>query len=164
MKPLSLCLINMGTRGLELVKTFPDVIPADSMNQLVYKTIPMGSNPGDFASTTFNNLNLTSYIFRIPSADQRDNLASLVAVFDNTNYDSNAIKQVFSWVITELEKKDLLSTGTLQEVLPKLYKGFNKGTFKIEITSTSTITFDFPRESKDKNDNAIDKLSDDLWD
>ena len=77
MKPLSLCLVQMGARGLELVKSFPDVIPTDSMNQLVYKTIPMGSNSGDFASTTFNDLNLTSYIFRIPSVDQRDNLAAL---------------------------------------------------------------------------------------
>ncbi|MHA1199564.1 MAG: hypothetical protein ACTSQF_09585 [Candidatus Heimdallarchaeaceae archaeon] len=164
MKPLSLCLINMGTRGLELVKSFPDVIPSDSMNQLVYKTIPMGSNPGDFASTTFNDLNLTSFIFRIPTADQRDNLASLVAVFNTSNYDANSIKQVFSWVVTELEKKDLLATSTLEEILPKLYKGFNKGQFKIEITSTSTISFDFPKQGNDKNGNAIDALSDDLWD
>ncbi len=69
MKPMSLCLINMGVKGLELIKSFPDVIPSDSMNQLVYKTIPIGSNPGDFATTTFNDLNLSSFIFRIPSAD-----------------------------------------------------------------------------------------------
>ncbi len=154
----------MGARGLELVKSFPDVIPTDSMSQLVYKTIPMGSNPGDFASTTFNDLNLTSYIFRIPTADQRDNLASLVAVFNTTDYDATSIKQVFSWVVTELEKKDLLATSTLEGILPKLYKGFSKGQFKIEITSTSTIKFDFPKQGNDKNGNAIDKLSDDLWD
>lgn len=164
MKPMSLCLINMGSRGLELVKSFPDVIPGDSVNQLVYKTIPMGSKPGDFASTTFNDLHLTSYIFRIPSEEHRDNLASLVAVFNTTNYDTNSIKKVFSWVVTELEKKELLDEATLQNILPKLYKGFNKGTFKIEITSTATITFNFQKESKDKNGAAIDNLADDLWD
>ena len=131
MKPMSLCLINMGVKGLELIKSFPDVIPSDSMNQLVYKTIPIGSNPGDFATTTFNDLNLSSFIFRIPSVDQRDNLASLVAVFSSSDYDSKTIKQVFSWVVSELDKKDLLNTGTLENILPKLYKGFNKGQFKI---------------------------------
>lgn len=164
MKPLSLCLINMGSKGLELVKAFPDVIPADSMNQLMYKTIPMGSNPGDFASTTFNDLNLTSYIFRIPTADQRDNLASLVAVFNTTDYDSQSIKKVFSWITMELEKKDLLTATTLENLLPKLYKGFSKKQFKIEITSTSSISFEFSQQSKDKNGAAIDNLADDLWD
>lgn len=163
MKPMSLCLINMGVKGLELIKSFPDVIPSDSMNQLVYKTIPIGSNPGDFATTTFNDLNLSSFIFRIPSEDQRDNLASLVAVFSSSDYDTKTIKQIFSWVVTELDKKELLNTGTLENILPKLYKGFNKGKFKIEITSTSTISFDFKVESKDKNGKAIDDLADDLW-
>ena len=164
MKPMSLCLINMGSRGLELVKAYPDVIPADAMNQLVYKTIPMGSHPGDFASTTFNDLNLTSFIFRIPTTDARDNLASLVAVFNTTDYDAQSIKKVFSWVTTELEKKELLSADTLKNILPKLYKGFSKGTFKIEITSTSTISFDFPNQNKGSNGAAIDNLADDLWD
>ena len=163
MKPMSLCLINMGVKGLELIKSFPDVIPSDSMNQLVYKTIPIGSNPGDFATTTFNDLNLSSFIFRIPSEEQRDNLASLVAVFSSSDYDSKTIKQIFSWVVTELDKKDLLNTGTLENILPKLYKGFNKGQFKIEITSTSTISFDFKVDAKDKNGKAIDDLADDLW-
>ncbi len=163
MKPMSLCLINMGTKGLELIKSFPDVIPADSMNQLVYKTIPIGSNPGDFAQTTFNDLNLTSYIFRIPSASDRDNLASLVAIFSSADYDSKTIKQVFSWVVTELENKALLNTQTLQNILPKLFKGFSKGQFKIEITSTSTISFNFKKDEKDRNGNAIDSLADDLW-
>ncbi|MCG3226305.1 MAG: hypothetical protein H7645_05240 [Candidatus Heimdallarchaeota archaeon] len=163
MKPMSLCLINMGVKGLELIKSFPDVIPSDSMNQLVYKTIPIGSNPGDFATTTFNDLNLSSFIFRIPSADQRDNLASLVAVFSSSDYDSKTIKQVFSWVVSELDKKDLLNKGTLENILPKLYKGFNKGQFKIEITSTSSISFSFKTESKSENGQAIDDLADDLW-
>ena len=113
--------------------------------------------------TTFNDLNLSSFIFRIPSSDDRDNLASLVAVFSSADYDSKTIKQVFSWVINELEKKELLSTGTLENILPKIYKGFNKGHFKIEITSTSTISFDFKTEANDKNGKAIDSLADDLW-
>ena len=150
MKPTTLCFVKMGVKGLELVSSYPDVIPTEIMSQLVYKSMPMGAKHGDFASTTLDNLNLSSYVFRIPRTEQRDNIASIVAVFSSTDYDQNTIRRAFSWVITELSNKELLSTETLTKILPNLYKGFGEGKFKIEISTSSTITFNFHDEKPKK--------------
>ena len=133
MKPLSLCLVQMGKTGLEVVDSYPKVIPEEALNELAYKSMPLSCKPGDFTTTSIKDMSFSSFIFEIPSDSERNNVGSLVAIFSSSKYDSNSVKKVFSVVVKELSEKKLLQTDTINRILPNLYAGFHKGKFTIEI-------------------------------
>ncbi len=161
MKPVSLCLVQMGEKGLELVKAHPNVLPKEILSELTYKSMPMGAKPGEFSSAVIGDLFYSSYIFSIPREDNRDNIAAIIAVYNNMKYNIEGIRKVFSFIVKELETKSLLKTDIVEEILPNLYKGFDSGHIKIKISSIATIDIDFAEEPEEKD--ITNDLEDDLW-
>ena len=166
LKPLSLCLIQMGKTGLEIVKSYPEVIPQVTLNELTYKSMPMAAKPGDFTSTTIKDVAFSSLIFEIPSTTERNNIGSIVAIYSSADYNANAVKKVFSIVVNELKDKKLLQMDTLNGILPKLYTGFHKGEFSVEISSVAKIQFKFTDEAEEETDSIskrANNVSEDIW-
>ncbi|MBD3191820.1 MAG: hypothetical protein GF308_14330 [Candidatus Heimdallarchaeota archaeon] len=166
MKPISLCLVQMGKTGLEVVDTYPDVLPKDVLQELTYKSMPLTAKPGDFASTSVRDLAFSSYIFELPSEGvERKNIGSLIAVYNSMEYNATSVKKAFTIVIDQLQHKNLLQIKVLEKILPNLFQGFKKGQFKIEISSVAKISFEFPDEDKDKDSlsSRVDNVSDDIW-
>ncbi|MFW9923331.1 MAG: hypothetical protein ACFFDW_08615 [Candidatus Thorarchaeota archaeon] len=164
MKPISLCLVQMGQKGLELVKAYPDVLPEHLVNQIVIKSMPMSAKEGDFTSSTADDTVFSGYIFSVPSQTGRDNIASLVAVYNDMKYDSEILRKVFNFTITELKKKNLADIDTVQKILPNLYSGLEEGQFKIKISSVVTLEFDIKgKDEKDKDQEALNGFGKDLW-
>lgn len=162
LKPLSLCLVQMGDKGLEMVKSHPNVLPKEILNEVTLKSMPMGAKPGEFSTSNVGDLYYSSYIFKIPRADQRDNIAAIIAIYNNMKYNMEGIKKVFSFIIKELDTKSLLKADIIEEILPNLYNGFGSGHIKIKISSIATISVDF----EDKEEEVVDVtngLEDDLW-
>lgn len=164
MKPVSLCLIQMGNKGLELVKAYPDVLPEQLVNQIVIKSMPMSARDGDFASSTVGDTVFSGYVFSVPTQADRDNIATLVAVYNDMKYDSEIIHKVFSFTVTELKKKNLVDIDTVKKILPNLYNGLAEGHFKIKISSIVTLEFDIKKEDEqDKDQEALSGFGKDLW-
>ncbi|NHJ88075.1 MAG: hypothetical protein FK734_21600 [Asgard group archaeon] len=163
MKPTSLCLIEMGRTGLELVKSYPDVLPVDELNNIILKSIPMGSNDGDFTTSTVGPNMISGYIFAIPG-EQRQNIASLVAVFNDSNYEQQVIKKVFSFTVDELRKSEAITTEIIANILPKLYDGLVKGKLQIKISQVTSLNLEISSEdgTKEKKD-SFDEFGDDVW-
>ncbi|NHJ05983.1 MAG: hypothetical protein EAX90_14240 [Candidatus Heimdallarchaeota archaeon] len=165
MKPISICLVQMGTKGLELVKSYPDVLPIDAINEIVVKSMPLGAKEGDFTSNILKNENAFSgFVFSIPSEVGRDNIASLVAVYENMKYNTSTIRKVFSVIINELKSKKVVSTELISEILPNLFDGLNKGFVKIQISSIVTVEVNISEEEeKDPGKDAANSLANDMW-
>jgi hypothetical protein len=154
----------MGQKGLELVKAYPEVLPDEILNQIVIKSMPMGAKEGDFSSSTVEDAIFSGYTFSIPSKSGRDNIASLVAVYDTMKYDSESIRKVFSFTITELKKNNLMDVDTVTKIMPNLYNGLVEGHFKVKISSVVTLEFDMKsKEEKDKDLEAINGFGKDFW-
>ncbi len=165
MKPISLCLIQMGKKGLELVKAHPDVVPESTLNQIVLKSMPMSSKEGDFSSSTADKCVFESYIFSVPGAE-RNNIATLVAVFEGSDYKREDIRRFFSFTVTELEKNQMVNIEMITKILPHLYEGLSKEKVKIKISSVVTLEFDFTSEKKSEEDPGKEfaaSMQDDLW-
>ncbi|NHJ84504.1 MAG: hypothetical protein FK734_03530 [Asgard group archaeon] len=166
MKPMSLCLIHMGSKGLELVKAYPEVLPQTIINEIIVKSMPLGAKDGDFTSNVISEDNaFSSYVFTIPENIGRDNIGSLVAVFDNTNYNTNDVRKLFSVLISELRDNSAVNTKILAEILPTIYKSFGDKSVKIKISSVVTVEIDFAEDEKhlDSKDKIAKSLSDDMW-
>ncbi|HUT81608.1 MAG TPA: hypothetical protein VMZ29_10450 [Candidatus Bathyarchaeia archaeon] len=166
MKPTSMCLVQMGNKGLELVKSYPDVLPQTIIDEIVVKSMPLGAKDGDFTSNVISEDNaFSSYVFSIPSTFGRDNIGSLVAVFDNTNYSANDVRKLFSIIISELRNNNAVDITILAEILPTIFKSFGNKNVKIKISSVVTVEIDFTDEEKpmDTKEKIAKSLSDDMW-
>lgn len=162
MKPLSLCLVQMGDKGLELVSSHPKVLPKEVLNEITYKSMPMGAKPGEFVSSSVSDLFYSSYIFSLPREGSRDNICAIIAIFNDMKYNIEGIRKVFSFLIKELETKTLLKLDLMEEILPNLYTGFSKGNIRIKISSVATISIDFETKEEEPIDET-NGLEDDLW-
>ena len=164
MKPISLCLVQMGSKGLELVKSYPNVLPESVLSQIVVKSMPMSAKEGDFASSTVDNAVFSGYIFSVPSQIGRDNIASLVAVYNDMKYDTEIIRKVFSFTISELKKYNVADIQTVEKILPNLFNGLADKELKIKISSIVTLEFDFKdKEEKDLDEEAINSFGKEMW-
>ena len=161
-KPVSLCLVHMGKKGLELVRSYPEVIPENELNNIVLKSMPMGSHDGDFTTTTVGDSVISGYIFSVPG-DERTNIASLIAVYGSMDYELNIVKKVFTFTINELRKSNAIDTQTLAEILPKLYDGLLKGKLQIKISSVTSLNLEITTGGEEKEADNLDEFGDDVW-
>ena len=165
MKPVCLCLTHMGKSGLELISTYPDVLPQPTINEIVLKSMPMSAKEGDYSSSTAEDVVFESYIFAVPG-EERNNIASLIAVFDTSEYNRQSIRNFFSFTVSELQKHKLSDTNTFEKILPNMYDGLAKGHVKIKISSVVTLDFDFSfkeKKEKDRGEEFLDAMKNDMW-
>ena len=163
MKLTSLCLIQMGLNGLELVKAFPAVLTKKEMNKIIFQSIPFGANDGDFFTRTINKRVICGYVFSVHKIEkQRSNIATITAVFDSMDFQPIFIKNVFSLIIQELKNNNILSINLIEEILPKIYDGLIKKSFKIKVNSDVTLEFDFP-QNEETTKKPFQNFSEDVW-
>ena len=128
LKPTSLCLIQMGQKGLELVKSFPAVLTSDELNKIIFQSIPFGSKEGDFVTRTVDNNVICGYVFSLPKIGvERANIATLTAVYDSMDFQPKHIKRIFTLIVKELQKNRILSID-------------GSGRFTISIPDNSSIS------------------------
>ncbi|MFW9923820.1 MAG: hypothetical protein ACFFDW_11095 [Candidatus Thorarchaeota archaeon] len=105
----------------------------------------------------------SSYIFTYPAIG-RDNIASLVVVFESMEYNSEMIKNAFAEIVLELRKQKIGIIDTLTKILPSIFLGIEKGFVKIQISSITTIEVKFADdEEKDIKKKAVKSFTDDIW-
>ncbi len=165
MKPINLCLIHVGKKGLELVGSHPKSLPTEIMNQILLKSMPFGAKPGDFLTTSTGNNCFSGFVFRVPSNIGRDNLATIMAIFDSEDYNPNSVKKLFSTILEKLQENDLVKMETMVNLLPEMYRGMSKGYLKLKISSVVTLEFDFKSEDKerDQTERKVSDIRRELW-
>ena len=155
----------MGKKGLELVEAYPEIHETKNLNEIIIKCMPLGAKEGDFSTTAISkDIAFSSYIFTVPRTDDRDNIASIVAVFDTTNYDSLQVQYTFTEIINELKKNNLQIIETLQNLLPNILKGLSVGYLQIKVDSVVTVEIKY-RTKKEKEDprKIVKDFKDDIW-
>lgn len=163
MKPTSLCLIQMGCNRLELVRAFPTVLAKDEIDKIIFQSIPFGANNGDFATRTISKRVICGYVFSVHKiGNERSNIATLTAVFDSMDFQPKFIKKVFSLIIHELKDNNLLSINLVEDILPMIYDGLIKKTFKIKVSSDVTLEFDIP-QNEEITKKPFQNFSEDVW-
>jgi hypothetical protein len=163
LRPISVCLVQMGNKGLELVKAFPNVLPKALLDEIVYKSMPLAANEGDFTTNNVDHYAFSSYIFTIPG-ESRLNLASLVAIYESLNYDHTKILKIFSFMIRELKKRKMKKIDSIKPLLPSLLKGFESSSFKFKLNS-DTLNFEWEddKEVIEKNEDFLKSFREDVW-
>ena len=153
----------MGLKGLELAKAYPAVLPKEDMDKIIFQSIPFGANDGDFATRTIGDNVISGYIFSVPgTTNERADIATLTVIFGSLDFQPQTIKKTFSFIVQELTNNDSLSIDTIERILPQIYDGLTKGSFKIKVHSKLTIEFEIDQTDKSKK-TPLKDFSDDVW-
>jgi len=157
--------VQIGRKGIEFVNSYPKILPVEATNQIVLKAMPLGAKPGDFITTNTGQMFFSGYVFQVPREKERDNLASIVAVFSSESYNPTKNKKLFSVTIEKLRENKLVSIETIQKILPEMYNGISKGHLKIKISSIVTLEFDFAtdNENSDPTEEIVTDIQRELW-
>jgi len=128
--------------------------------------MPLSAKAGDYASSTVQGYQIECFIFSVPGENRR-NIASLIAVYEDANYDRDIVRKFFSFTVAELQRYNLNDTNTFSKILPSMLEGLKKGRVKIKISSVVTLEFNFDdgtkKKEKDRGEEFLDSLKGDVW-
>ena len=164
-KPLCLCVSVLSKKGLEIVKVYPDVLDQAIINEITLKSMPLGAKEGDFTTNTLSDNKIFSgLIFTVPHLLTRDNIASLIAVFDSMSYNAEILQENFTLLINSLKEFNVISSDKVSDLLPELYEGIIAGKFNLNIKRGKNIIFDFTNlEAKFVKKDKLKEFASDVW-
>ncbi|MBN1330005.1 MAG: hypothetical protein JXA54_11080 [Candidatus Heimdallarchaeota archaeon] len=153
----------MGKGGLDLYKIYPERLAENIMNEVVIKSMPMGAKEGDFTTVSISDGKVFSgYIFSVPFQIGRDNIVSLIAIFDNLNYHVEVIEKNFKLIVNTLKDQNIISLELISELLPQINECFIKTKGFVKINNDLKIPVNFtslPLNTKDK----LKDFTEDIW-
>ncbi len=154
----------MGTKGLEVVKVHPNILSEKTLNEIALKSMPLGAKENDFITVTLADKKVFSaLIFTVPLQLGRDNIVSLIAVFESINYNAEIIQKNFVKIISNIKEIFDISIEVVSKLLHDIFEGIKREKFKLNLPSNITIDLDFSGlELKSKKD-KVKNLTSDVW-
>jgi hypothetical protein len=155
----------MSKKGLEITKAYPDVLNQEIKNEIALKSMPLGAKGEDFTTVTLSDKKVFSgLIFRVPHLMTRDNIASLIAVFDSMNYNAGILQERFTELVESLKEHNVISVEKVNNLLEELFEGILAGKCELTIKRGKSIKLDFTEiEAKFAKKDKLKKFTSDVW-
>ena len=163
MKPRSLCFVFAGTKGIELVRAYPEVLSKKEINQLITKCIPYSAKGGEFELIQVNDNHIACYVFTM-DVFLKEKLCALAIVFDSEDYKKEIVREFFVETLADLYDKKLLDFENIANILPDLYKKLLTYFYKFEVSSTVSIEINVPEKKKGPVKDDVEIIVEDVWD
>ena len=164
-KPLCLCVSIMCKKGLEIDKVYPNILHQEIINEIALKSMPLGAKEGDFTTVTLSDKKIFSgLIFTVPHLLTRDNIASIIAVFESMSYNAEILQENFTLLVRSLKESNVISSDKVTDLLPELFEGIKLGKFDMNIKRGKNVAFDFSNlEAKFVKKDKIKEFTSDVW-
>ncbi|NHJ05986.1 MAG: hypothetical protein EAX90_14255 [Candidatus Heimdallarchaeota archaeon] len=157
-------MVQLGTNGFDIIKVYPEVLSKNLLTEISIKSMPFGAKNGDFTTTTVaRNNTISSYVFSSPSNQFRDNVASIIAIYSNMEYNPELIHQIFSLIINKIKETDKDIITTVSNNLENIFRGFSKDTIKIKLESNKNVELKLDRLLSSKTQKVVKSFKDDIW-
>ena len=155
----------MSKKGLEIAEVVPNILNQEILKEIALKSMPLGAKEGDFTTVTLSDKKIFSgFIFTVPHLLTRDNIASLIVVFESMNYNTGIIQERFTELINSLKKHNVISVEKVNELLPDLFEGIITGKCRLSIKRGLDIDLDFTDlEAKFAKKDKIKEFTSDVW-
>ncbi len=163
MKPRSLCFVFAGSKGVELVRAYPEVFSKKEANRLITKCIPYSAKGGEFEQINVDNSHIACYVFTM-DVYLKEKLCALAIVFDSPDYKKDVIKDFFVETLADLYDQKLLDFENLANLLPDIYKKLLTYFYRFEVSSTVSIEINVPEKKKGPVKDDVEIIVEDVWD
>ena len=163
MKPKSLCFVFAGSKGVELVRAYPEVLSKKDIKRLITKCIPYSAKGGEFEELQIDDSYIACYVFTM-DVYLKEKLCALAIVFDSGDYKKDIVRDFFIETLADLHDKQLLDFENLANLLPDLYKKLLTYFYKFKVSSTVSIEINVPEKKKKPQKDHVEFIVEDVWD
>ncbi len=164
MKPRSLCFVFAGSKGVELVRAYPEVLSKKEVSQIITKCIPYSAKGGEFEEIKVDNSYIACYVFTM-DIYLKEKLCALAIVFDSPDYKTSTVRDFFVESLADLYDKKLLDFENIANILPDLYKKLLTYFYKFEVSSTVSIEINVPeKKTEELEKDDVETIVEDVWD
>ncbi|HUT80270.1 MAG TPA: hypothetical protein VMZ29_03630 [Candidatus Bathyarchaeia archaeon] len=161
MKPKCLCLIYVGPKGLEKIRSYPEILKKKIENKIILASFPSDPTQNNFNTTMIENYFITSYLFSI-SDEEKSNYFLFVAAYDKILEDPDSIRDFFVKIIDDHKIRKTLSIKQLANSMPEIYQRLGDSYIKTKVDGRVTIEISTSSRNKKKKEKK-DKFDEDLW-
>lgn len=162
MKPRSLCFVFAGSKGVELVRAYPEVLAKKEIKRLITKCIPYSAKGGEFEEIQVDDSHIACYVFTM-DVYLKEKLCALAIVFNSAEYKKDIVRDFFIETLADLYDKKILDFENLANQLPNLYKKLLTYFYKFEVSSTVSIEIDVLEKSKGPVKDDVEIIVEDVW-
>ncbi|NPE08727.1 MAG: hypothetical protein GNW80_10645 [Asgard group archaeon] len=155
----------MSKKGLEVTKVYPNILNQAIINEIALKSMPFGAKEGDFTTITLSDNKIFSgLVFTVPHLLSRDNIASLIAVFESMSYNAEILQENFTLLINSLKEFNVISSDKVTDLLPEIFAGIKLEKFNLNIKRGKNITFNFTNlDAKFVKKDKLKEFTSDVW-
>jgi hypothetical protein len=163
MKPRSLCFVFAGSKGVELVRAYPEILSKKEINRLITKCIPYSAKGGEFEELQVDDSHIACYVFTM-DVYLKEKLCALAIVFDSDEYKKDIVREFFVETLADLHDKKQLDFENLANLLPDIYKKLLTHFYKFKVSSTVSIEINVPKKKKKPQKDDVEVIVEDVWD
>lgn len=166
LKLRSLCFTYAGKKGVEIIRSYPEILSRKEIRKIKKQCIPRTSKGGEFFTFVFDNYIVASYVFTIPIS-KKEKLASFTAVYEEEEIHQDIVNDFFQQILGKLKTNDLLDFENIANALPDIYKEMRTGHFDFKVKTSVLIEIEDTSKNKKKNEandeNSIEDFNEDIW-
>ncbi|NHJ85750.1 MAG: hypothetical protein FK734_09830 [Asgard group archaeon] len=160
MKPKFISLAYIGPKGLEKIRSYPEVIKRRIENKILLASFPSDPTQNNFNTTMIENHFVASYLFSITD-EEKTNYFLFVTAYDKIVEDTDSLREFFVNIIDEYKKKKIFSIEQLINHLPDFYNRLGDSYIRTKVDSRVTVEISATDRNKKKKDKF--NLDEDLW-
>lgn len=143
----------------------PDhLLPEEESHKAAFKSLPLSSKAGDFASIIFKDFQYVSLIEHVeplkPESDTRQTPIAIGFILERTD---NPVPyyEILGLIVSSCKKVDKFTLKTLIALLEDIYSNKEKSEFTFKLTEKHSIKIKLPQKIDEKK--GFDRLSEVLW-
>ena len=163
MRPKCLLFLYLGPKGLEHIRSYPEILKKRTEMKLALASFPEKPEANIFTTNIMEELFVCSYIFTI-SGKKDVKYAMLVATYENVLENPEFIHEFFVKFISDYTESNKLTFKDIANDLPDIFNKIRQTYLRTKVSSRVTIEISTSNNNK-KNDekDEVTEVIDDIW-
>ncbi|NHK30209.1 MAG: hypothetical protein FK730_02580 [Asgard group archaeon] len=161
MRPKCLCFLFLGPKGLEHIRTYPEVLKKKTEMKLALASFPKKPEANVFTSNIMEELFVCSYMFTICGKTDVK-YAMLVAAYENVLDNPEFLHEFFVKFVSDYTENQRLTFKDITNDLPDIYSKIRQTYLRTKVSGKVTIEISTSELKKEKKDDVAEVIND-IW-
>ncbi|NHJ49991.1 MAG: hypothetical protein FK733_19520 [Asgard group archaeon] len=162
MRPKSLCFLFLGSKGLEHIRSYPEVFNKKTEMKIGLAGFPPEPEANIFTTNMMQELYVCSYMFTIP-VETDLKYALLVATYEKALDNPESIHEFFVNFVSNYTKDQKLTFQDIANDLPDIYSKIRQTYLRTKVTGSVTIEISTSGNKKVEEKDAVSEVVNDIW-
>jgi hypothetical protein len=163
MRPKSLSFLFLGPKGLEHIRTYPEIYKKKTEMKIALAGFPPKPEANIFTTNMMQEIFVCSYMFTIPT-EKDVKYAILVAAYEKILDNPESIHEFFVKFVSDYTRTQKLTFKDIANDLPDIYNKIRQTYIHTKVSGRVTIeisTSEHKKEEEEKDD--VSDVVNDIW-